>query len=349
MTLCSGSLGARPDNDLPAMMDRFAPKVHFLHLRNVSARASAIAGSFHEAEHLEGDTDMVALIAAILREEARRESEGLPMRRFPMRPDHGQEIVDDLTRNGQPGYPLVGRLRGLAELRGVERALKVTGAFGDEDRRRVAASRPAAAGRSGAAPHRARPLRGRARPADRQPARPHRPGLVRRPTPPFRGCGVAAGDPRPLSAADAAQPGRELRRARRAPRATAAPVAEPREAWRCFARHYHLFAGTPSALWVDHAMSAVLGCEERLTADNADALFDHINAQLAAGIPPARAAGGFRRRDHRHHGRRARSAPTTKSWRGTAGSDACARPTGRTPSPIPTSRAFAPTSWRSAR
>ncbi|MCA0205204.1 MAG: mannonate dehydratase [Proteobacteria bacterium] len=126
MTLCSGSLGARADNDLPAMMDRFGAKVHFLHLRNVRREAD---GSFFEDEHLEGETDMVALIAAVLREEARRRAEGRPDHEIPMRPDHGQEIADDLRRGGQPGYPLVGRLRGLAELRGVERALKVTGAF----------------------------------------------------------------------------------------------------------------------------------------------------------------------------------------------------------------------------
>ena len=129
MTLCSGSLGARPDNDLPAMMDRFGPKVHFLHLRNVKRDSTALAGSFHEAEHLEGDTDMVALISAILREEARRSAEGRADAILPMRPDHGQELADDLGRGGQPGYPLIGRLRGLAELRGVERALQVTGAF----------------------------------------------------------------------------------------------------------------------------------------------------------------------------------------------------------------------------
>ncbi len=129
LTLCSGSLGARPDNDLPAIMDRFGPKVHFLHLRNVRREGAAVAGSFFEDEHLEGDTDMVALIAAILREETRRRSEGRSDADIPMRPDHGQEIVDDLQRAGQPGYPLVGRLRGLAELRGVERALRVTGAF----------------------------------------------------------------------------------------------------------------------------------------------------------------------------------------------------------------------------
>jgi len=126
MTLCSGSLGARADNDLPAMMDRFGAKVHFLHLRNVRREAD---GSFFEDEHLEGETDMVALIAAVLREEARRRAEGRADHEIPMRPDHGQEIADDLRRGGQPGYPLVGRLRGLAELRGVERALKVTGAF----------------------------------------------------------------------------------------------------------------------------------------------------------------------------------------------------------------------------
>jgi mannonate dehydratase len=126
MTLCSGSLGARADNDLPAMMDRFGPRVHFLHLRNVRREAD---GSFFEDEHLEGETDMVALIAAILREESRRRAQGRADCQIPMRPDHGQELADDLTRGGQPGYPLIGRLRGLAELRGVERALAATGAY----------------------------------------------------------------------------------------------------------------------------------------------------------------------------------------------------------------------------
>jgi len=131
MTLCAGSLGARPDNDLPGMIDRFGPRVHFLHLRNVTREGgAAIAGSFFEDEHLEGGTDMVAVIAAVLREEARRRAEGRADAEIPMRPDHGQEIVSDLDRPGQPGYPLVGRLRGLAELRGVERALRVTGAYG---------------------------------------------------------------------------------------------------------------------------------------------------------------------------------------------------------------------------
>lgn len=123
MTLCSGSFGARPDNDLPAIMAEFGPKVHFLHLRNVSRDSDAISGSFYEAEHLAGNTDMVALIAAILTEEARRAREGRPDAQIPMRPDHGQDILDDLGRRAQPGYPTIGRMKGLAELRGVMTAL----------------------------------------------------------------------------------------------------------------------------------------------------------------------------------------------------------------------------------
>ncbi|WP_312794997.1 mannonate dehydratase [Tianweitania sp.] len=123
LTLCSGSLGARPDNDLAGLMLRFGPRVHFLHLRNVTREEAGIPASFHEAEHLGGSTDMVAFIAEILREEKRRKVEGRQDHQIPMRPDHGQRIVDDLGRSGQPGYPIIGRLRGLAELRGIMTAL----------------------------------------------------------------------------------------------------------------------------------------------------------------------------------------------------------------------------------
>jgi len=123
ITLCSGSLGTRPDNDLPGMMERLGGRVNFLHLRNVHREGDAIAGSFYEDEHLAGGTDMVALIAAVLKEEARRKAEGRADHQIPMRPDHGQDIVDDLRRRSQPGYPIIGRLRGLAELRGVITAL----------------------------------------------------------------------------------------------------------------------------------------------------------------------------------------------------------------------------------
>jgi mannonate dehydratase len=124
MTFCTGSLGARPDNDLPAMFERFADKVHFLHLRNVKRDSDAVMGSFYEAEHLAGDTDMVAVIAAVVREERRRKAAGRKDHLIPMRPDHGQDILDDLGRRSQPGYPTIGRMKGLAELRGVMVALE---------------------------------------------------------------------------------------------------------------------------------------------------------------------------------------------------------------------------------
>ena len=124
ITLCSGSLGARPDNDLPGMMKRLGDRVHFLHLRNVRRETAEIRGSFHEAEHLGGGTDMVALVEAVLKEEARRRAEGRRDRSIPFRPDHGQDILDDLGRRAQPGYPSIGRLKGLAELRGIIAALE---------------------------------------------------------------------------------------------------------------------------------------------------------------------------------------------------------------------------------
>jgi mannonate dehydratase len=123
VTLCSGSFGARPDNDLPGIMTRLGDKVHFLHLRNVKRDTTDLVGSFYEAEHLAGDTDMVALIAAIIVEERKRKHAGRADHQIPMRPDHGQDILDDLGRRSQPGYPTIGRLKGLAELRGVMRAL----------------------------------------------------------------------------------------------------------------------------------------------------------------------------------------------------------------------------------
>ncbi|RYE07850.1 MAG: mannonate dehydratase [Hyphomicrobiales bacterium] len=124
ITLCSGSLGARPDNDLPGMMRRLGDKVHFLHLRNVKKDTGDLVGSFFEAEHLGGDTDMVALIAAIVAEERKRKAAGRSDHQIPMRPDHGQDILDDLGRRSQPGYPTIGRMKGLAELRGVMTAIE---------------------------------------------------------------------------------------------------------------------------------------------------------------------------------------------------------------------------------
>lgn len=126
ITYCTGSLGARPDVDLPGFIDRLGDKIHFIHLRNVRRDSEDVQCSFYEDEHLEGNTDMVAVIAAILREEERRKNSGRSDYAIPMRPDHGQEILSDLLNPVQPGYPAVGRLKGLAELRGIERALSQT-------------------------------------------------------------------------------------------------------------------------------------------------------------------------------------------------------------------------------
>ncbi|MCY4048869.1 MAG: mannonate dehydratase [Hyphomicrobiales bacterium] len=124
ITLCSGSLGARPDNDLVGMMQRLGDRVHFMHSRNVKRETADVRGSFHESEHLRGDTNMVLLIGAALQEEARRRDEGREDWSIPFRPDHGQDILDDLGRKAQPGYPSIGRLKGLAELRGIIAALE---------------------------------------------------------------------------------------------------------------------------------------------------------------------------------------------------------------------------------
>ena len=120
LTLCSGSLGANPKNDVPKIARRFADKIWFAHLRNVAKDPD---GSFMEAEHLGGDTDMVALVDALMAEEQRRKTAGHPHWQIPMRPDHGHELLDDVGKGSFPGYPAVGRLRGLAELRGVMTAL----------------------------------------------------------------------------------------------------------------------------------------------------------------------------------------------------------------------------------
>ena len=120
LTFCVGSYGARADNDLLDMIRAFGPRIHFLHFRNVAIEAPGI---FHEAEHLGGSSDMVAIVAAMLAEEARREQEGRDDHRIPMRPDHGHLLAADPVRNANPGYSYVGRLKGLAELRGVARAV----------------------------------------------------------------------------------------------------------------------------------------------------------------------------------------------------------------------------------
>jgi mannonate dehydratase len=119
-TMCSGSLGANVANDVPKIAERFADKIYFAHLRNVTNDAD---GSFMESEHLGGDVDMVAVVEVLLREQKRRKEVGRKDWRIPFRPDHGHELLDDSKRKTHPGYPVVGRLRGLAEIRGVMTAV----------------------------------------------------------------------------------------------------------------------------------------------------------------------------------------------------------------------------------
>ncbi len=116
ITLCAGSFGSNPENDLVAMAREFGSRVHFAHLRNVKREAD---GSFFEADHLAGETDMVRLVAALMSEEERRQSEGRADAQIPMRPDHGHLLGDDGQKRVNPGYSFIGRLKGLAELRGV--------------------------------------------------------------------------------------------------------------------------------------------------------------------------------------------------------------------------------------
>ena len=123
MTFCTGSLGARPDNDCEDIAREFAHRIQFVHLRNVTRETDGWPCSFFEDEHLEGQTDMVAVLEVLLAEDDRRARVGAVDRDIPFRPDHGQAILSDLNGGGQPGYPAVGRLKGLAELRGILAAL----------------------------------------------------------------------------------------------------------------------------------------------------------------------------------------------------------------------------------
>ncbi|MFB2551956.1 mannonate dehydratase [Ensifer soli] len=116
ITLCAGSYGSRHGNDVVAMAERFADRIHFTHLRNVTKESDR---SFIESEHLSGDVNMVSLIAVLRAEERRREAEGRADSVIPMRPDHGHLLIDDIKKTVNPGYSCIGRLKGLAELRGV--------------------------------------------------------------------------------------------------------------------------------------------------------------------------------------------------------------------------------------
>jgi mannonate dehydratase len=121
LTFCTGSLSGRKDNDLVKFVEKFGDRIHFAHIRNLKYLSD---GCFYESGHLDGDIDLYSIVKLLLKEQYRRKNEGREDIRIPFRPDHGKRMLDDFHRKSNPGYPLIGRIRGLSEIRGLETAIE---------------------------------------------------------------------------------------------------------------------------------------------------------------------------------------------------------------------------------
>ncbi len=117
LTFCSGSLGVNKKNNLPKIINKYGSYINFIHLRNISHVGKSL--DFYEDDHLEGSLDMVKIIKSIIEEEKKRKKSNHPIKNIPMRPDHGHTILHDINSKTIPGYSLLGRMKGLDQLKGI--------------------------------------------------------------------------------------------------------------------------------------------------------------------------------------------------------------------------------------